>query len=317
MCHPYARSATLRNFRENANSRKPRQTLMQFIQPPLLGALFSHAGNMANSVNGRAKATAKPNMPTVGAKMEPVVLTSTSRNPMMGPVHEKLTRLKVKAMRNILHRPVAASDFLSTAFVHLAGSVISKPPRKLAANTSSIKKKNTLKTALVLRAFNALAPNTMVTSSPSKTYMTTILIPYVTASRMPSDLSLPRLRKKLTVMGMMGHTQGVSNARSPPRKPSRKMAARLSSCVSPDSPMPRNSSTTGDHSSLPTPWADNSCIDAKVSDTDSTTLSTSSGEDMPSWVTMPSCNLPCCLPSPVMEKSTSVGGMQFSSLHAP
>ncbi len=36
-------------------------------------------------------------------------------------------------------------------------------------------------------------------------------------------LSLLRLRKKLTVMGMMGHTQGVNNANKPPRNPVRKM----------------------------------------------------------------------------------------------
>ena len=37
---------------------------------------------------------------------------------------------------------------------------------------------------------------------------------------------LLRLRKKLTVIGMMGHTQGVNNATKPPKKPAIKMAQR-------------------------------------------------------------------------------------------
>ena len=54
------------------------------------------------------------------------------------------------------------------------------------------------------------------------------------ASRMPCRrLSLLRFRKKLTVMGMMGHTQGVSSATSPPSMPSRKMAIRLLSASGP------------------------------------------------------------------------------------
>ena len=142
---------------------------MQFIQLPLLGALLSHAGNRAKRVKGKASATAKPSMPMVGATTLPVVLTSTNRKPMMGPVQEKLTRLSVKAIRKMLSRPVVLSDFLSTALVHLLGRVISNPPRKLAAKKSSIRKKKMLKTALVLSAFNALAPNIMVTRSPNST----------------------------------------------------------------------------------------------------------------------------------------------------
>ena len=142
---------------------------MQFIQLPLLGICLSQAGNMAKSVKGRARAKAKPNMPMVGARSEPLVPTSTSRKPMMGPVHEKLTRLRVNAMRKMLKRPVVLPDFLSTAFVQLLGNVISKPPRKLAPKTRSMRQKKMLKTAFVLSAFRALAPKMSVTSSPSRT----------------------------------------------------------------------------------------------------------------------------------------------------
>ena len=88
---------------------------------------------------------------------------------MMGPVHEKLTRLSVKAMRKMLSRPLVASDFLSTALVQRLGKDISKPPRKLAPKKTSRRKKKMLNTALVLSAFNWLAPKNTVTSSPRST----------------------------------------------------------------------------------------------------------------------------------------------------
>ena len=43
--------------------------------------------------------------------------------------------------------------------------------------------------------------------------------PYVHASRMPFFLSLLRFKKKLTVMGIIGHTQGVNKASNPPKNP--------------------------------------------------------------------------------------------------
>ena len=55
--------------------------------------------------------------------------------------------------------------------------------------------------------------------------------PYVTASRMPFFLSLERFRKKLTVIGMIGHTQGVNKATSPPTKPMKNMY--IHECPSP------------------------------------------------------------------------------------
>ena len=42
------------------------------------------------------------------------------------------------------------------------------------------------------------------------------------ASRMPRLLFFDRFRKKLTVIGMIGHTHGVQRASSPPAKPRRK-----------------------------------------------------------------------------------------------
>ena len=106
----------------------------------------------------------------VGARLvPPLVLTSTRRKPMMGPVQLKLTRQRVKAMRKMLSRPVVDSALLSTLEVQLLGRVISKPPRKLAANTTSIRKKRMLKTAFVERSLRAEAPKMVVMMSPSAT----------------------------------------------------------------------------------------------------------------------------------------------------
>ena len=88
---------------------------------------------------------------------------------MMGPVQLKLTRLRVNAMRKMLSRPVVASALLSTLDVQLLGRVISKPPRKLAAKTTSMRKKRMLKKAFVERSFSAEAPKTVVMMSPRAT----------------------------------------------------------------------------------------------------------------------------------------------------
>ena len=80
-----------------------------------------------------------------------------------------------------------------------------------------------MKTAFVDNEFRALAPKIPVTNNPKPTYITTIDAPYVQASRMPFFLSLLRFRKKLTVIGIIGHTQGVNNASNPPINPVTKI----------------------------------------------------------------------------------------------
>ena len=69
------------------------------------------------------------------------------------------------------------------------------------------------------------------------------------ASLMPFFLSfLARLRKKLTVMGMMGHTHGVNSATRPPSRPSRKMYHSERLLLPPSVPSMRwISPTTGFH----------------------------------------------------------------------
>ena len=61
---------------------------------------------------------AKPNIPTVGARILPDVDTSTNRKPIIGPVQEKETKARVKAIRKMLNKPVVDSALLSTALLH-------------------------------------------------------------------------------------------------------------------------------------------------------------------------------------------------------
>ena len=94
-----------------------------------------------------------------------------------------------------------------------------------------------LKMALVDMAFSADAPKIAVTASPSARYITIMDIPYIIASLIPfaerTTFPLPLssllalFKKKLTVIGIIGHTQGVSKAMRPPRKPRRKIDHRL------------------------------------------------------------------------------------------
>lgn len=87
----------------------------------------------------------------------------------MGPVQEKETSDRVNAIKKMLIKPLVVSALLSTALLHLEGNVISKAPKKDAANTTSIRQKKILKIAFVESAFKALAPKANVITTPSVT----------------------------------------------------------------------------------------------------------------------------------------------------
>ena len=168
ICHPYAKSATLRNFNANANSRKARVTLNVFIQPPDFGNFFNTDGNIANSEKGNANAIAKPNIPIAGARID-LPAASTSKVPMIGPVHENDTITNVNAISRMLRKPVVLLDLLLSAVDHELGNVISNAPKKDAANSTNIKKKMIFTTAFVLNALSAEAPKMSVTNRPKPT----------------------------------------------------------------------------------------------------------------------------------------------------
>ena len=122
---------------------------------------------MAKRQKGMASAREKPNMPTAGPSCEPELTASTRRVPIIGPVQLNDTSTSVKAMKNMLRRPVVFSAVLSILLLHDEGSAISNAPKNDMANTTSSRKKIMLQTALVERALRALAPKMSVMSRPS------------------------------------------------------------------------------------------------------------------------------------------------------
>ena len=158
----YAKSATDKNLKAKANSMKPNTTFIMFIHEPDLGACFNHVGNKAKRVKGKAKAKAKPNIPTVGATQSPLVAACTRSKPTTGAVQEKDTNERVKAIKKIESKPVVAAALLSIALPHEEGKLSSNQPKKLNANTTNIKKKNMLNGALVANSFSFCGPNNAV-----------------------------------------------------------------------------------------------------------------------------------------------------------
>ena len=125
-------------------------------------------GKRAKRENGRAKAIAKPSMPSVGARSD-LPAASTRRVPMIGPVQLKLTITNVKAMNRIDRNPPVEEALLSSLVDQEAGRVSSKAPKKEAAKSSSKAKKMRLTTALVDSALRADAPKMTVISRPKPT----------------------------------------------------------------------------------------------------------------------------------------------------
>ena len=75
-------------------------------------------------------------------------------------------------------------------------------------------------------------------------------MPYITASRMAFFRSFVRFKKKLTVIGIIGQTQGVNKAMKPPKNPAKKINNQLVSvAVTVVSPKAFRSSITGFHRS--------------------------------------------------------------------
>src|SRR5690606_9419426 len=166
-CFCSTKSAFDKNLKANANSKNPNETFTVFIHPPERGIEFNQPGNMANNINGNAKANEKPNIPTNGAK-PPLDAASTNSVPTIGPVHENDTIANANAIKKIPINP-PRSACLSTLFAHEFGNMISNAPKNEDAKTTSITKKIMLNHIFVDRAFNASAPKILVTINPKST----------------------------------------------------------------------------------------------------------------------------------------------------
>jgi hypothetical protein len=121
-------------------------------------------GKIANNVNGIAKAREKPNIPMIGFKNAPWE-AAIKMDPASGPVQEKETKTKVKAIKNTPMNP-PLSDFASTKF---EGKTISNAPKNEIPNRINIVKKIILGIQCVLRKFAKLAPAKKANSVPKNT----------------------------------------------------------------------------------------------------------------------------------------------------
>src|SRR5690606_30241549 len=95
--------------------------------------------------------------PIAGPSNAPLETASTNKYPIIGPVHEKDTNAKVKAIKNMPINPFRF-DFSSILLTKREGKVISKAPKKEIAKTMIIAKNKRLNKALLAASFSAEAP---------------------------------------------------------------------------------------------------------------------------------------------------------------
>ena len=99
-------------------------------------------------MKGRAKAVEYASMPAMGFRVSPPA-DDTRMLPTKGPVQEKDTSTRVKAMKKTPYQP-PLSAWASALFTRLLGSVISNMPRKDMPKSRNTRKNNTLGSQWVL-----------------------------------------------------------------------------------------------------------------------------------------------------------------------
>ena len=87
---------------------------------------------------------------------------------MIGPVQEKETNAKAKAIKNNPIKP-PLSDLASILFTHELGKLISKAPKNDIANTTNSTKNRKLKMPLLANSFKASDPKIKVIKIPNAT----------------------------------------------------------------------------------------------------------------------------------------------------
>jgi hypothetical protein len=166
-----------KNFKAIASSIKPKETFNVFSHPPDLAILLSRPGKKANNANGSAIAMEKPRKPIIGPSLSFCLLTSISKFPIKGAVHENDTNTNVKAIKKIPLKLLRLA-FESTVFVHDAGRVISNAPKKEIPNKTNNAKTKRLKTALLEIWYKVLLPKIIVRSRPKIVNIATIETEY-------------------------------------------------------------------------------------------------------------------------------------------
>ena len=124
-------------------------------------------GKTANKVNGIAKAREKPNIPMIGFKKTPCD-AAIRMDPAKGPVQEKDTKTRVKAIKKTPIKP-PLYDLASTEFTKPEGNTISNAPKKEIPKNTKITKNRRFGIQWVLKKFAKLAPAKNASIVPKKT----------------------------------------------------------------------------------------------------------------------------------------------------
>ena len=125
-----------------------------------MGRSFSKEGKKAKIVKGRAKASEKANIVTIGTQNSPAVERIRTL-PTIGPVQENDTNTSVRAMKKIPIKPPLSACRSLLLTIQL-GSVISKAPKNDAAKIMNTMKKIRLGSQCVASQLKMSA----VTASP-------------------------------------------------------------------------------------------------------------------------------------------------------
>ena len=126
-------------MKANANSKNANIFFTVSNQPPDLGKLCNHCGNIANKVKGNANATPNPAIPCVKDHAPPCS-EPTNKVPKIGPVQEKETIAKVMAIKKM--PPILPSPLFESALLAIPlGKEISKNPKNEILKTINITKK--------------------------------------------------------------------------------------------------------------------------------------------------------------------------------
>ncbi|MNL15153.1 hypothetical protein D3C87_1361240 [compost metagenome] len=157
-----------KNFSASANSKNPKTTFTLFNHPPDFGSDFKSDGNMANKPKGIANAMENPSIPMAGPNRSPFDAASTNKVPIIGPVHEKETKERLKAIKKRPTNP-PLSDLASILLTNELGSVISNAPKKDAAKATNSRKNIKLNIPFVDKALSASDPKRIVMIMPKAT----------------------------------------------------------------------------------------------------------------------------------------------------
>ena len=99
--------------------------MIVFSHDPDFGKFSNTLGNIANNANGNPKATPKPPIPAVNCQAPPSLVMELARSdPKIGPVQEKETTARVKAIKKTPKTPPKVSPLVDLS-TQLEGNVSS------------------------------------------------------------------------------------------------------------------------------------------------------------------------------------------------